>query len=1095
MNRNALACLLFCLCFTFINADNSYYVPATQLSFEKASLTKEIVAPKLEANLNAIMNNTEEDVAKISLSVKKNQSLIDEKIAGLDQVISAALLDKQDLLKLNDIEKIAEQINTKHTSKSDIYKEIKNDLNSISYKGLYLVVLDSINVLSQKQKLIADAINTLTPKAIEDINGVFLTALTKMENKNLSVDYIKKTVTGEMGVEKNYLSKTLRRSQKFIYLAKVNVTPLKSKMNSSVKSGQDILGKMKNTLIVDLGQGGAIKNLLANAGLPEATIAEIETEVTAVVSPLSGENASAKTRQNNILKKGNENILKLNKEIVLLQDKHRSRLSELKKIVTSKIGTPFDAKAVGTTINAALETLDKRVKFARLEQMRIKEKELIISRPSNVTSEGDPKEEITRKALELVENIEKSHSTIKQFASSAELLNDSYSETEQKQAVIQRFVDTVWIFPVFGDNDDIQVTVVTKFAIVGAKRQSVASGVKWGAITSNPTNATVIVDDSIIVFTPAKVPFYPATGTHTIFLYKAGFHPQLETVTLAEAAEYSFSLVHASKSRDDIAVTETSKSEPEQAELVAPKKTLLSVSGINSGSVVQLDGSALSTDSLTNIEVTPGTHTIAVTKDGFLPFKQALTIEKGAHKSITVSLVPTPIEKTVSKDSYLVTTPAGATVMLGADTIGVSPLLCEFNEEVSIVFSLNGFDDSTITVTPGKLDTITITLAKAVGVTDTDVVTENTSVSSYQFIVNTKPEGVAVLVDGEFMGKTPLKELCTVATATPAITLQKEGYEEKSREVTLSEGSIDTFNVKLDPVEVAAIDSSDVKVGKLFISANIKDASIYVDDSLVGKGHVELEDLVAGYHSIKVAKKDHSTYTVDTLIARGRDVSIYAKISEERKKIVGLLTSFDLNYLPNQFSDAAIADSYYGVRFVNEDGFLTTEEAWFDFDYVEPNTSFDFTFYTGSYSEKKSRGFSLSGEIPREVEVTTGGPRPVYLKSWGAGIMGDALRRLWYKEGLFSVELGGFYGAYFKTVYLTTDNMSDTFTEDGLDSFSPTKFYASVGGLITRFHVGYKKVFFTGQYQYMPSFRYDGFQEEAGFANISRLSMGVTLHY
>ncbi len=107
---------------------------------------------------------------------------------------------------IRDLNKNIERIREKEKNRKEVKDQIEIELFSLTYKGLYVVVLKDVNPLALKKELADKAERLLTPKAIEDLNRIFVSSMNTAINYQLFWEKIKSRVSGEMDVEKQYLS-------------------------------------------------------------------------------------------------------------------------------------------------------------------------------------------------------------------------------------------------------------------------------------------------------------------------------------------------------------------------------------------------------------------------------------------------------------------------------------------------------------------------------------------------------------------------------------------------------------------------------------------------------------------------------------------------------------------------------------------------------------------------------------------------------------------------------------------------------------------------------------------------------------------------
>lgn len=456
MNRRSLPpIILFML--AALSAWAQYYRPQSPLEIKKDKLKKDAVVQTIQ---NRRVLFTPIEIDELRLQISKNNNAVDNEISMIKSRMSNLFMDKQELLQLKDIRKIREVIEEKKTNRREIEAQVQNDLSGINYKGLFIVVLKSIDPWSSKQDLSDQSEKALAPRAIEDLNGIFISSMTSVEQSRLMNDKIQTVISGEMSIEKQYISRTIDNRGKFLYLAKINVAPLKK----SIKAAPGAAAASENTLIVNAMTAKDYGTRLQNFGVSQDEIRKIDVEVQSAQEPIQLANATASRRQMDILRNGNANLNKIDDEIRSLENSLANRSGILRGIIEDKTDVTFDPENSDQSIDAALKFQDSRLEELRSQMIHAREQELIPRYSVSVTAEGTPADDIARTALDIAGQIEQSYSRIEQFVEETTIQNFMLTEEKKSsQEVVYRKIDTVWLYPVAGDQDNFYLTVVAKF--------------------------------------------------------------------------------------------------------------------------------------------------------------------------------------------------------------------------------------------------------------------------------------------------------------------------------------------------------------------------------------------------------------------------------------------------------------------------------------------------------------------------------------------------------------------------------------------------------------------------------------------------------
>lgn len=116
--------------------------------------------------------------------------------------------------------------------------------------------------------------------------------------------------------------------------------------------------------------------------------------------------------------------------------------------------------------------------------------------------------------------------------------------------------------------------------------------------------------------------------------------------------------------------------------------------------------------------------------------------------------------------------------------------------------------------------------------------------------IDSDPQDADVQLDGKFYGKTPLL-LNSLPEGDHLIRIKKLPYEDKEYKVSFPiEGASQIFSIMSQ------------KYALINVSANLMNAQVFVDDTLVGTTPIEKVKLSLGKHIIKVKKEDYFDWSV-----------------------------------------------------------------------------------------------------------------------------------------------------------------------------------------------------------------------------------------
>lgn len=247
--------------------------------------------------------------------------------------------------------------------------------------------------------------------------------------------------------------------------------------------------------------------------------------------------------------------------------------------------------------------------------------------------------------------------------------------------------------------------------------------------------------------------------------------------------------------------------------------------------LVTVDDTIIGKAPLGPIELEPGSHSVAVAAEGYLPFADTLAIPGlGRHQQVSVQLVPRWASVEIA------TEPAGATIYKGVDQLGRTPTtvqLMEGSHTLSVV--LEGFKawDGTLDTRPNEHQALPLIRLEP---------------ANAQLQVNTIPRGANVTVDGHYRGQSPIR-IALSPDVNYDIGLSKAGYGSIVRKVRLNAAAAEAITVDLT-----------ARVGDVRIDVQPADAVVYLDGQSRGSGSMSLK-LPSAPHQLEVRRAGFQTFS------------------------------------------------------------------------------------------------------------------------------------------------------------------------------------------------------------------------------------------
>jgi hypothetical protein len=306
--------------------------------------------------------------------------------------------------------------------------------------------------------------------------------------------------------------------------------------------------------------------------------------------------------------------------------------------------------------------------------------------------------------------------------------------------------------PAAGETIPVHANLV--FIPVTQQTTLIGGGKGYYSISSLPSGGSVYFDGS-----------YKGTTPVTIEVASQGTPGHTVSISLSGYETWSTSLSGNPASGQTIPVT---------AYLTAIQSYgSISVASDPSGATAVLDGGPSQTTPCTFTGVSPGSHTIYVSKSGYTGISKTVTVNGGTTTQVSVTL------NKVAPDTgtiYVVSTPQGANAYVDGVYYGITPALASGltpgNHQVRI--SLSGFQEWIGTVYVPSGATVTVTQTLRVG-TPTPTQSPTQSSGTGSVAVSSNPSGAQVFMDNLYQGITPLT-ISSVQPGTHSFLIKQAGY-------------------------------------------------------------------------------------------------------------------------------------------------------------------------------------------------------------------------------------------------------------------------------------------------------------------------------
>ena len=257
----------------------------------------------------------------------------------------------------------------------------------------------------------------------------------------------------------------------------------------------------------------------------------------------------------------------------------------------------------------------------------------------------------------------------------------------------------------------------------------------------------------------------------------------------------------------------------------ATKKNIL-------GATVYVDGTVVGNTPIEELEILPGPHNIEIRAENYQEFQTDVNVD-GCDKFQEFNLALLP----GWSDIIISSVPLDATVLIDGKPFGKTPLKIQLSSG-SYLLEISAAHFKTwkhrLNVKPNEPQEIKdIRLQPADG----------------KLTINTKPDGANIIVDGTFVGQTPLT-LDLSPDKHHAVQISKAGYEKTNRNVQVASAESKQLNVNLKP-----------RQGIVHLSVKPPDTELTIDGKSWGVVPKKL-NLIAVEHQLEFNKKDFHPYRI-----------------------------------------------------------------------------------------------------------------------------------------------------------------------------------------------------------------------------------------
>jgi serine/threonine protein kinase len=156
--------------------------------------------------------------------------------------------------------------------------------------------------------------------------------------------------------------------------------------------------------------------------------------------------------------------------------------------------------------------------------------------------------------------------------------------------------------------------------------------------------------------------------------------------------------------------------------------------------------------------------------------------------------------------------------------------------------------------------------------------TTTTTAPRGRMVVRSNPSGAVVFINGRRRGITPLA-LRDLAPGTYTVRLSRDGFADASQRVSVSGSSVREVSLRLarrTPPRPTSF------TGSLYVDSRPRGARVLLDGKEVGVTPMQLGDVRAGAHVVRLELTDHRTWTASARVVAGQTVRVTGSLERMR---------------------------------------------------------------------------------------------------------------------------------------------------------------------------------------------------------------------
>jgi hypothetical protein len=149
-----------------------------------------------------------------------------------------------------------------------------------------------------------------------------------------------------------------------------------------------------------------------------------------------------------------------------------------------------------------------------------------------------------------------------------------------------------------------------------------------------------------------------------------------------------------------------------------------------------------------------------------------------------------------------------------------------------------------------------------------------------RLVVRSTPPGALVYLNGTRRGSTPLS-IRGLAPGTYTVRVARSGYRDQTERVSVGASGTRDISVRLQRPPAPPPASTGTQTGSIFVDSRPRGARVLLDGRAVGTTPVQLADIGAGTHVVRIELSGHRPWTTSARVVAGQAVRVAASLERQ----------------------------------------------------------------------------------------------------------------------------------------------------------------------------------------------------------------------